>query len=334
MFRSLVMGRKKVSEAVDGRVVSYVFSMFGWTDVHQAELRLLPQPRGRKGVRFIHWGREICPTTLKPHLQGWIHYWDKVPLSRAKKDLFWLTLGTHIEPRFGNKASNLVYCSKDRDFEEHGSEPTVEPLDVDRMKLKECALQVSEGTLTPDQIQVQSPEVYARYHRGLEAIVTSRERVRPRTSMPIVIWNWGKSGCGKSHWAEWLGQQLGSLYQKPEEAWWTGYKGQALVQFEELCPEIDDSAKRRQFKTLLKWFDRYQMLVKVHYGMSELNSKVFVVTSSEPPSHFVPHGQDEYQLIRRLRYVIEFRARDHCIGHPISNDPEEVFATILEEINA
>ena len=58
-------------------------------------------------------GLEICPNTLRKHLQGYVEFEKKCrPLVSMQKE--WK--GIHVEKAKGNRNQNIKYCSKDGDF--------------------------------------------------------------------------------------------------------------------------------------------------------------------------------------------------------------------------
>jgi hypothetical protein len=60
-------------------------------------------------------GREVCPTTGKKHLQGFLHL--KKPMRNTELKL---PMNPHLEPCKGDEASNTKYCSKEGDFFKYG----------------------------------------------------------------------------------------------------------------------------------------------------------------------------------------------------------------------
>lgn len=57
-------------------------------------------------------GREKCPTTGTPHLQGYIRFKKSCRFAAIKK---LLPDGSHIEPRNGHESQATAYCLKDGD---------------------------------------------------------------------------------------------------------------------------------------------------------------------------------------------------------------------------
>lgn len=65
--------------------------------------------------KYIYvFGKEICPDTKRPHLQGFIEWATKTSFTAIKKKLKIDTM--HFIPAKGNKESNITYCTKDGDY--------------------------------------------------------------------------------------------------------------------------------------------------------------------------------------------------------------------------
>jgi len=69
--------------------------------------------------KYAVFGREICPTTGKKHLQGYVNTRSPKDLSVLKK----LFPKAHLEICGGNPDQNRRYCIKDGDYVEYGECP-------------------------------------------------------------------------------------------------------------------------------------------------------------------------------------------------------------------
>lgn len=58
-------------------------------------------------------GKEVCPTTGKEHLQGYVEFADKIrPLENGN----FKKLKIHWEKSKGNRNDNIIYCSKENNY--------------------------------------------------------------------------------------------------------------------------------------------------------------------------------------------------------------------------
>lgn len=85
----------------------------------------------------------------------------------------------------------------------------------------------------------------------------------------LCFWIVGASGTGKSRFC--FG--LGSFYEKPQNKWWDGYKGESTV-------VIDDLDTDTLGHYLKRWADRYPVKGEIKNGTVNLNYKSLFVTSN------------------------------------------------------
>lgn len=86
------------------RKTFYCFTLFNFTDEIKIELNR------QLGIicQKYKYGEEICPTTNKPHLQGFFHLKKAMRITEIK-----LIGNPHLEPCKGNEEQNIRYVSKD-----------------------------------------------------------------------------------------------------------------------------------------------------------------------------------------------------------------------------
>lgn len=108
---------------------------------------------------------------------------------------------------------------------------------------------------------------------------------------------WGATGTGKSRdaWA----QAGHSAYPKdPRTKWWDGYRGQKSVVIDEYRGIID-------IANLLRWLDRYPVLVEIKGGAIPLVVEDFWITSNLPPQAWWPEVDPETfaAFLRRVEVI-------------------------------
>jgi len=103
---------------------------------------------------------------------------------------------------------------------------------------------------------------------------------------------WGRTGTGKSHRA-WDQAGAQAYVKDPRTKWWCGYRGQENVIIDEFRGVIDISH-------LLRWLDRYPVLVEVKGGSRPLCARKFWITSNLDPREWYP-GLDADTLAALLR---------------------------------
>lgn len=105
---------------------------------------------------------------------------------------------------------------------------------------------------------------------------------------------WGPTGTGKSRTA-WDEAGMDAYPKDPRTKWWDGYTGQEHVVVDEFRGGIDVAH-------LLRWLDRYPVLVETKGGSIPLRATKFWFTSNLDPRNWYPDLDAETQaaLIRRL----------------------------------
>lgn len=108
---------------------------------------------------------------------------------------------------------------------------------------------------------------------------------------------WGPTGVGKSRRAWELGG-LDSFPKDPRTKFWDGYRGQDSVIIDEFRGGIDISH-------ILRWFDRYPVIVEIKGSSTVLKASKIFITSNLDPRNWYPELDDctKAALLRRLQIV-------------------------------
>jgi len=109
---------------------------------------------------------------------------------------------------------------------------------------------------------------------------------------------WGATGTGKSRRA-WDEAGFDAYPKSPSSKFWDGYQGHAHVVIDEFRGEIG-------IGHLLRWLDRYPVLVEVKGSAVVLSCTRFWITSNLPPTAWYPDvDQLTYNALLRRLDVIE-----------------------------
>lgn len=116
---------------------------------------------------------------------------------------------------------------------------------------------------------------------------------------------WGSTGSGKSHRA-WGEAGPHSYPKDPRTKFWDGYNGHEHVVIDEFRGGIDISH-------LLRWFDKYPVVVEVKGSSTVLKATKIWITSNISPNDWYPDLDQETKeaLLRRLNvthFSIPFKA--------------------------
>lgn len=295
---SVVNTRNRRSQAGQ-RMTRVVFTLPNWTQPELDHLQSMD-------CRWLVIGKETCPTSGTPHLQGAVIFSTQRTFSQIKT---MLGLRAHFEQMHGPPAASLAYCSKEDlnpfvkgDLPEPGKRNdlhTVTERILAGSTLREIALDADIGAVA-----------IVKFYRGL---TTFRSLVQPeRTEPPKVFWIFGPTGVGKTRCCFDAGRRLqsrsesGIWISSGSLRWFDGYDSQEVVILD------DFRTKHLQFSFFLRLLDRYPMQVEVKGTFVRwLPKYIFITCPTEPDECFATRKEhlpeDMRQLTRRITQVYNFR---------------------------
>lgn len=271
----------------------WTYTYFNWTEDNIKKLKEVYSIGYQTGtIKYAIFGKETCPTTGNPHLQGYIRYRSAVVQPKLEYSL----PNAHWESAKGTAKQNQTYCRKGGDYFEVGK-PTGQG---DRTDLKKVQDIIREGkgmdeiTLVTDKLStIRYAEYYLRYHE------------EPRDWKPTVSWFFGDTGTGKTRKA-FEECKIGRTYVTGKNLkWWEGYDGHENV-------IIDDfRADFCTFHELLRILDRYEYRIEVKGGSRQLRARMLYITSPYAPDEVYKNRttEDIGQLVRRLDRICYFDER-------------------------
>jgi len=217
--------------------------------------------------RYIVYGYEIAPTTLRPHFQGYV-YFDNARSSLAIRKL----IKGHIEVAKGAPEQNFDYCSKDGHYYERGQRPISDK--AKGANEKERFKRARELALAGDFASIDD-DLYTRYHNSYKRM-HREDALPPVTDLDTKqqgLWIYGPTGTGKSHKAR---ADYPNAYIKDLNKWWDGYQGEDAVIIDEYEPE--HSKYLTSF--MKKWVDKWKFSAEYKGGRSVIRPKMVIVTSN------------------------------------------------------
>ena len=200
-----------VSEMGDYNVSTrrWVFTFNNYTAENIMELQQYPS-------QYTCFSQERAPTTGTPHLQGYFRFKS----AKAWKVLHKAFPNMWMAKANGTEKQCREYCSgeceskgfiKNGTFWERG-EPTSQGERTDISRVSDAIL----GGAQLDEVAMDFPEQYIRYHRGFERLAerVNRSNFRPNLE---VYWIWGGTGVGKTRFVY---ENETNLYIKDNTRWW------------------------------------------------------------------------------------------------------------------
>lgn len=138
------------------------------------------------------------------------------------------------------------------------------------------------------------PDVYIRCYHQLRSIRS--EYAQAVGVVRTVHVYWGASGTGKSRRA-WEEAGLLAYPKDPNTKWWCGYRGQEHVVLDEFRGSISISH-------LLRWLDRYPVMVETKGSSVPLVASQIWITSNLSPDSWYPELDAETLVALRRRLNI------------------------------
>lgn len=224
---------------------------------------------------------------------GYLHWQVLVTLKRklrlgGLKELFGASI--HAEPTRSEAASDYVWKEETRvdgtQFE-LGSLPRNRGESKDWEAIREAA---KCGRL--DDVPA---DVYVRNYNSLNRIRT--DHLAPVAIERKIKVYWGPTGTGKSRRA-WAEAGLDAYPKDPRSKFWDGYRDHENVVIDEFRGDIDISH-------VLRWFDRYPVIIEIKGSSTVLRAKNIWITSNLHPSLWYPVLDPDTRdaLLRRLEII-------------------------------
>lgn len=239
-----------------------------------------------EGVRFIKGQKELGSTTGYSHWQVSVGFKNPVTMAVVKRAFGQV----HCE-RSRSAAVDEYVWKDDTAVEgtrfELGSKPVKRSSKADWDRVWELAR-------TGDIEGIES-SVRVQHYRTLRII-------RADYAQPVAVERacyvyWGATGTGKSRSA-WDEAGIEAYPKDPRTKWWDGYLNQENVVIDEFRGAIDPSH-------MLRWLDRYPVLVEIKGSSVPLRAKKIWITSNLNPDLWYPDLDEETRKALRRRMEIK-----------------------------
>jgi len=237
-------------------------------------------------IRYICWGKEVCPKTQKIHYQGWIQFMNKKTLGGVKK-----ILGSnkiHLESCRGNEFDNDKYCKKDNDFKTLGKFTCQGyRTDIEEIKRK---LDSGKGMY---EIANNHFSDFIRYHSGFTkyAGLVAKEKTKKFRKVEVELIS-GTTGMGKTRKAVEAGDDYFKI-QGDQLQWFDGYNMEKTL-------IIDEYSNNVRITQLLSLLDGYQLRLPIKGGFTYANWTKVIITTNLRELHGMANKEHMKALNRRI----------------------------------
>lgn len=279
------------------KVRGWVFTLNNPTEQEE----LLVKEFAKSYCKFLCFGREVGEQGT-PHLQGNLQL-------KAPQRLSWLKdkLGdrTHFEERRGSEYDALKYNTKDGDYWIHDDRQPGSRSDI--LNAVRCE--------SIQQVVDEHPEVYVKFHAGIEKLFLRREQRYEGDRK--VIWLHGLTGTGKTYEAV---REGGAKEVSWNNGFLIGYEGEETVVFDEFDKRSDIS-----LSMFLRLTDNYPLTVNVKNGQRHWNARTIYITSTVEPRLAFKEMLDQVswdQVARRL-FLIVHKTMKYIAPSPTAEEIDE-----------
>jgi len=234
---------------------------------------------------------EMCPTTDRLHLQGFMTFENKVSFKQLHE---WFP-GMWVKKSKASALKNIQYCSKLDTRVDGPYEYGDRPCQGYRSDLA-MQLEMIKNGVEPLDVVAEVPMASRNIKHMM--VYSAALCKRPADFVPDVFIRWGPSGTGKTRWAYDNYRSVFSVPYKRDNIWWDGYANQACILIDDWPLETDEGL----YNLLLAWTDRYNVWVPFKGGMTRLGVGAIVITSNTEPSQWWA-GKGMRALERRVKSV-------------------------------
>lgn len=241
-------------------------------------------------IRYLCFGREYCPKTMKEHQQGWVQFFNPKSLKTAQRILN--LPKQHFEACKGNEYDNDKYCTKDGKYRKFGKFIS----QGQRTDLEEIKRQLDNGA-TIKTVADNFFGDFLRYHNGISKYKQLCDKTRSKNWRNIeVILICGPTDCGKTRHAM---KEAKYKINASELLWWDGYEG-------EECICIDEYNNDIPVTKLLNLLDGYQLRLPIKGGFTYANWNKVFITSNLKVEELHAQCKEEHRnaMYRRISRII------------------------------
>ncbi|AEL87784.1 putative replication-associated protein [Sakkuthvirus batchis] len=224
-------------------------------------------------------------------------HWQLVVYFSQKKSLNYVKLifgdGIHCEPSKSKAAEEYVWKE---DTSIPGTQFELGKNSIKRDSTKDWDLIVKHAR-EGDFASIPG-DVLVRCYGNLKKIRV--DSLQPESIVREIYVYYGRTGAGKSRRA-WEEATLSAYPKDPNTKFWDGYAGQE-------CVVIDEFRGAISISHLLRWLDRYPVIVEIKGSSCVFKAKKIWITSNLSPDDWYPDldAETKSALRRRFTEVVHF----------------------------
>jgi len=239
--------------------------------------------------KYIAYSKEVAPTTLTPHLQGYVSFNNPKTILAARASL----PGCHVLVMLGSIAQNDEYINKVATMTERGEKPISND---NKGRAEQLRWQRARDLAKEGKIDEIDADIFVRYYGTLKRIRTDYQQ-KPDAVPTRCYWIYGPTGTGKSHAVE---NAPFSIYKKAMDdlKWFDGYQGEECVYLEDI-----DKYQVKWGGLIKRLADKWPMQASIKGSMQYIRPPIVCVTSNYRIEDIWTDEQTVEPLLRRFTQI-------------------------------
>lgn len=283
-------------------VNNFSVTIMSYTEQECTDLKKLCDDR----LKYVLFGRETCPTSGRPHLQGFICFVERMSkkgVLNVFKNIIGRDDGVTVKCCKGNATSNTFYCQKEKNvLIEYGQVPLNDASkanETNKRKYSEIIELAEEKSYK--KLKEEYPSEYLRYHRTIMSM--KKEYDITDLQEPCGKIYWGPSGCSKTYTARLKKPYTTKIYYEKHR----DYNGEEVM----LIDELKIEQVRPYYAKLMEWADCYSFDHDVKtLGVIRIRPKEFIVTTNMTPDEILGQVPLIHQEAFKRRFeFVEFNIK-------------------------
>lgn len=274
-------------------------------------------------------GKEVCPETSRPHLQGYVYFTNQVSFRHVATTMF--KGKAHVEVAKGDSLQNFAYCSKGGNFEEFGTRPMTQKekgssgRDKEDARWKEMNALARRGDFAT--LAERFPRESTVYRSAFNAVLNDALGHKPALKTCAGVWIWGESGAGKSTLVRAV---FKSLYLKGSHKWWSNYRNQPAV----LWDDLGMRAAGDYADDLKRYGDKWEFEAEVKCGnLQAIRPLWFIITTQYPVESMWPDQETRDAINRRYKVIVMTKSNyDQCLSELLAYVKEREEIELDEDV--
>lgn len=260
---------------------AWVFTLHDYTEEEFEKVKALE-------CRYLSVGKEVAPSTGRPHLQGYIYFDTARTFLSMKKAI---DDRVFLEAARGKADRNQEYTQKEGEFFEKGEKPD----QGKRKAIEEIKEAVASGASLRDMAEIQGVNYQSlRMGQLLLSLCEKKRRFKPR-----VTWLYGPPGVGKTRYVydKFDADDVHEVFGKSLQ-WFQGYDAHKVSIIDEVDMHTD-------YSMLKRLCDRYPCQVEYKGGSRQyLAEDIFLCSLMHPADVFQYQPYAGREMLRRIDVVM------------------------------